>query len=172
MYEHIKDLFSLSRQNKFCAFLIILTLHICTINEKFRAKLDWLLYTKYQLYGLVEMLVYAFCTFAVVLICANILCKGMFHLCFSIECDYTLPQMYEIRQKYQCLLRFGNTAEVLVLPSLLVEYFLLTIMSVHNSWEYSMNYALDQISILHQIAVLLSFLPFAILDVYEKKIKK
>ena len=95
MYEHIKDLFSLSRQNKFCAFLIILTLHICTINEKFRAKLDWLLYTKYQLYGLVEMLVYAFCTFAVVLICANILCKGMFHLNI-LHNFYIIKIAYEI----------------------------------------------------------------------------
>ena len=83
MYEHIKDLYSFSKQNKFGACLIILTLHICTWDDNFQIKLNQLLYTEYDMYILVELLVFAACKFIIILIYASVLLKGLFYLFFS-----------------------------------------------------------------------------------------
>lgn len=172
IYNHIKDLFNLSRQNKFFAFLIILTLQLCTLNKTYKTKLNWFLFEKYDLYYLTEMLIFGFCTFIVVLMCANIVLKGIFHLCFSIEFDRKYPRIDDVGDRYQYLLHCGNTAEILVLPSILIVYFLTVLMSVHTSWTYALDYTFDQFSWYHYICILLSCLPFGILRLYNKKSEK
>ena len=141
VYEHIKDLYSFSKQNKFGAFLIILTLHICTWDDNFQ----------------------------IILIYASVLLKGLFYLFFSIEFEHKKPFINQVGEKYQKLLHFGNTALLLVLPSLLIGYFLLIIMSVHNSWEHSLNYVIKQFSFTNLIILLLLHLPYVMAWVYNEK---
>ena len=169
VYEHIKDLYSFSKQNKFGAFLIILTLHICTWDDNFQIKPNQLLYTEYDMYILVELLVFAACKFIIILIYASVLLKGLFYLFFSIEFEHKKPFINQVGEKYQKLLHFGNTALLLVLPSLLIGYFLLIIMSVHNSWEHSLNYVIKQFSFTNLIILLLLHLPYVMAWVYNEK---
>lgn len=172
IYNHIKDLFNLSRQNKFFAFLIILTLQLCTVNKTYKTKLNWLLFENNDLYYLIDTLIFIFCTFTVVLMCANIAFKGMFHLFYSIEFDRKYPRIDDVGDRYQWLLHCGNSAEILVLPSILTVYFLTVIMSVHTSFTYAFNYTFDQFSWYHYICILLSSVPFGILTLYNKKAEK
>ncbi|WP_295211586.1 hypothetical protein [Ruminococcus sp.] len=169
MYEQIKDLFFLSKKNKFCSFLTIFALHICTLNNDFKSELDWFLFGKYGIYDLTNLLIFGFFTLMVILVCVKIITYGLFHLFFAIEFNNKYPAIDKVGNKYLFLLDFGDTAGLLIFPSLLVIYFLSIIMSVHQNWDYSLTYFAKLFSTEHQIALVLSLLPFGILWLYNKR---
>ena len=169
MYQQIKDLFFLSKKNKFCSFLIIFALHICTLNNDFKSELDWFLCGKNEIYDLTKLLISGFFTFTVIFVCVKITTYGLFRLIFAIEFRNKFPAIDKVGNKYLFLLDLGDTAGLLIYPSLLIIYFLLIIMSVRQNWDYSLTYFTKQFSIEHQIALILSLLPLGVLWLYDEK---